>query len=283
MNTSDSAPAYYVDEAVLQEAKEFILSRSPHAPKLAIILGSGLGPFADSIQHDAVISTNEIPHYPVSTVAGHAGRWIFGQVAGKKILALAGRVHTYEGYPISRLAFMVHLLAEIGVTRLIVTNASGGVNQQFTPGDLMLIDDHINLLFANPLRGQHEKKWGERWPDMAQPYDRELQETAMRVALDLKIPLRRGVIVCSKGPSYESAAEVKMYQRLGGDAATMSTVPEVITAVSRGMKVLGISCVTNMCTGLSDKKLDHAEVTETANRISARFAALVKGIVEEIG
>lgn len=283
MKTSDSIPDYYVDETALQEAKEFILSRWQQTSKLAIILGSGLGPFADSIQQDAVIPTKEIPHYPISTVAGHAGRWIFGQVAGKKILALAGRVHTYEGYPISRVAFMVHLLAEIGVTRLIVTNASGGVNQQFAPGDLMLIDDHINLLFANPLRGQHDKKWGERWPDMAQPYDRELQETAMRVARDLKISLRRGVIVCSKGPSYESAAEVRMYQRLGGDAATMSTVPEVITAVSRGMKVLGISCVTNMCTGLSDKKLDHAEVTETANRISERFATLVKGIVKEIG
>jgi purine-nucleoside phosphorylase len=283
MKTSDVAPARYVDETALQEAREFVLSRWQQAPKLAIILGSGLGTFADAIQQDTVIPTEEIPHYPVSTVSGHAGRWIFGHVASKNILALAGRVHTYEGYPISRVAFMVHLLAELGVTRLIVTNASGGINPQFAPGDLMLIDDHINLLFANPLRGQHDKKWGARWPDMAQPYNRELQETAMRVARDLKIPLRHGVLVCSKGPSYESAAEVRMYQRIGGDAATMSTVPEVITAVSRGMEVLGISCVTNMCTGLSDKKLDHAEVTETANRISERFATLVKGIVKEIG
>ena len=283
MPTDDTKPSRYVDDAALQEAREFVDGRCPYAPKLAIILGSGLGTFAEAIQQDVVIPTGEIPQYPVSTVAGHAGRWIFGQVAGKKILALAGRVHTYEGYPISRVGFPVHLLAELGVSRLIVTNASGGVNPKFAPGDLMLIDDHINLMFANPLRGRHDKKLGERWPDMAEPYSRELQEVAMNVARELQIPLRRGVLVASKGPSYESAAEVRMFRRLGGDAATMSTVPEVIAALSRGIKVLGISCVTNLATGLSTRKLDHAEVTETANRISERFAALVKGIVKEVG
>jgi len=282
MTTSDSTPSYYVDEAALRQAKEFILSRHAEAPKLAIILGSGLGTFADAIEPALVISTREIPHYPVSTVAGHAGRWIFGRVAGKEILALAGRVHTYEGYPAARVAFPVHLLAELGVSRLIVTNAAGGVNPQFAPGDLMLIDDHLNLMFDNPLRGQHDKKWGMRWPDMHQPYDRALQEVALQVARDLKMPLRRGVLMASKGPSYETAAEIQMYRRLGADAATMSTVPEVIAAVSRGMKVLGISCITNLCTGLTPHKLDHAEVTETANRISARFAELVKGIVRKI-
>jgi purine-nucleoside phosphorylase len=282
MSTSDSAPAYYVDATALQEAKEFVLSRWQQMPTLAIILGSGLGPFADSIQQEAVISTEEIPHYPVSTVPGHSGRWIFGQMAGRKIVALAGRVHAYEGYPVSRVAFSTHLLAELGVSRLIVTNAAGGVNLQFAPGDLMLIDDHINLMFANPLRGQHDKKWGARWPDMAEPYSRELQEAALQAARELKIPLRRGVLVASKGPSYETAAEIRMYQHLGGDAATMSTVPEVIASVSRGMQVLGISCITNMCTGLSDKKLDHAEVTETANRISERFAVLMQGIIRKL-
>jgi purine-nucleoside phosphorylase len=283
MLTFDSAPAFYVDETTLREAKEFILSRQPYAPKLAIILGSGLGTFADAIQQELVIPTRDIPHYPISTVSGHAGRWIFGVIAGKKIIALAGRVHTYEGYPISRVAFPVHLLAELGVSRLIVTNAAGGLNRQFVPGELMLIDDHINLMFANPLRGQHNKNWGARWPDMYQPYDRGLQDIALQVAQELKITLRRGVLVASKGPSYETAAEVRMFQRLGGDAATMSTVPEVLAAVSRGMNVLGISCITNLCTGLTPHKLDHSEVTEVANRISARFAELVREIVRKVG
>ena len=283
MKPGDSAPLYYVDQAALDEAKTFVLSRQPYAPKLAIILGSGLGTFADAIQQELVIPTREIPHYPISTVSGHAGRWIFGAIAGKKILALAGRVHTYEGYPISRVSFPVHLLAELGVSRLIVTNAAGGLNSQFVPGDLMLIDDHINLMFANPLRGQHDKKCGARWPDMIGPYNRELQEAALQAARELKIPLHRGVLVASKGPSYETAAEVQMFRRLGGDAATMSTVPEVLTAVSRGMQALGISCITNLCTGLTPHKLDHDEVTETANRISARFAELMKEIVRKIG
>ena len=310
MGAPDSAPEFYVDEVALTEARAYIVSRWPYAPKLAIILGSGLGTFADAIQKELVIPTQEIPHYPVSTVTGHAGHWIFSQIAGKKILALAGRVHAYEGYPISLVAFPVHLLAALGVSRLIVTNAAGGINPQFEPGDLMLIDDHINLMFANPLRGQHDKKMGSRsaphhleiteaesaplpkanrkaergrgWPDMIEPYSRELQEVAMNVARDLQIPLRRGVLVASKGPSYESAAEVQMFRCLGGDAATMSTVPEVIAAVSRGMQVLGISCITNLATGHSTRKLDHAEVTETANRISERFAVLIKEIVRQI-
>jgi purine-nucleoside phosphorylase len=283
MAESNQIPEYIVDELLLQQAAAFIKEKVKVMPQLAAILGSGLGPFAEAAQNTTIIPTNTIPGYPVSTVSGHAGRWVFGEIEGKKILVMQGRVHTYEGYPIARVTFPVHLMAELGIQKLIVTNASGGVNPQFKPGDLMLIDDQINFMFANPLRGQHERKWGPRWPDMSDPYSRELQDIAMKVAGNLQIPLRRGVLLASKGPSYESAAEVQMARRLGADALTMSTVPEVIAAVYRRLQVLGISCVTNLATGISPQKLDHAEVTETANRISATFARLMRGIVKEIG
>lgn len=268
---------------MLQQAAAFLKEKISVVPQLAAILGSGLGPFAETATDTAIIPTSTIPGYPVSTVAGHAGRWIFGEIAGKKILLMQGRVHSYEGYPLASVAFPVHLMAVLGITKLIVTNAAGGVNPLFQPGDLMLIDDHINLMFTSPLRGQQQRKWGPRWPDMSDPYSRELQAIALKVAMELQIPLRRGVLLASKGPSYESAAEVQMARRIGADALTMSTVPEVIAAVYRRMQVLGISCITNLATGLSAQKLDHAEVTETANRISATFARLMQGIVKEIG
>jgi purine-nucleoside phosphorylase len=283
MAESIAAPDYIIDEPMLQQAATFLKEKISMMPQLAAILGSGLGPFAETATNTTIIPTNAIPGYPVSTVSGHAGRWVCGEIAGKKILLVQGRVHFYEGYPISRVAYPVQLLAELGVKKLIVTNAAGGVNSQFQPGDLMLIDDHINLMFASPLRGQQQRKWGPRWPDMSDPYSRELQAVALNVATELQIPLRRGVLLVSKGPSYESAAEVQMAKRIGADALTMSTVPEVIAAVYRRMQVLGISCITNLATGLSSQKLDHAEVTETANRISATFARLMQGIVKEIG
>jgi purine-nucleoside phosphorylase len=276
-------PEYIVEESLLLQAKAFIQQHQAQLPKLAAILGSGLGPFAQTPDNATIIPTREIPGYPISTVSGHAGRWVFGEIAGKKILLIQGRVHSYEGYAIARVAFSVHLLAELGIEKLIVTNAAGGLNPLFAPGDLMLIDDHINLMFAGPLRGQHQRKWGPRWPDMSAPYNRELQEAALRVARELQIPLRRGVLLAAKGPSYETAAEIQMARRLGADAVTMSTVPEVIAAVYRRLQVLGISCITNLATGLSPHKLDHAEVTETANRISETFARLMRGIVKEIG
>jgi len=274
---------YIVDEPLLQQAAAFIKEKISVLPQLAAILGSGLGPIADTAQNNTIIPTNTIPGYPVSTVSGHAGRWVFGEIEGKKILLMQGRVHTYEGYPISHVTFPVHLMAALGIKKLIVTNASGGVNPLINSGDLMLIDDQINLMFASPLRGQHQRKWGPRWPDMSEPYNRELQNIAMKVAMELQIPLRRGVLLAAKGPSYESAAEVQMARLIGADALTMSTVPEVIAAVYRRMQVLGISCVTNLATGLTNQKLDHTEVTETANRISATFAKLMRSIIKEIG
>jgi purine-nucleoside phosphorylase len=283
MSESIVAPDYIIDEPMLQQAAAFLKEKIGALPQLAAILGSGLGPFAETAANTTIIPTNTIPGYPVSTVSGHAGRWVFGEIAGKKILLVQGRVHSYEGYPLARVAFPVHLMAELGIEKLIVTNAAGGVNPLFQPGDLMLIDDHINLMFTSPLRGQQQRKWGPRWPDMSDPYSREMQTIALKVAMELQIPLRRGVLLASKGPSYESAAEVQMAKRIGADALTMSTVPEVIAAVHRRMQVLGISCITNLATGLTSQKLDHAEVTETANRISATFARLMQGIVKEIG
>lgn len=283
MSDSINRPDCIIDEPVLQQAVVFLKEKISVMPQLAAILGSGLGLFAETARNTTVIPTNVIPGHPVSTVSGHAGRWVFGEIAGKKILLVQGRVHFYEGYPISRVAYPVQLLAELGVKKLIVTNAAGGVNPLFRPGDLMLIDDHINLMFVSPLRGQQQRKWGPRWPDMSDPYSSELQAIALKVATELQIPLRRGVLLVSKGPSYESAAEVQMARRIGADALTMSTVPEVIAAVFRRMQVLGISCITNLATGLSSQKLDHVEVTETANRISATFARLMQGIVKEIG
>lgn len=272
-----------LDAERLVKAKAYVQQRFAATPRLAIILGSGLGTFAENMENTQSISTADIPEYPRSTVAGHAGRWIVGKIAGKNLLAMQGRVHSYEGYPFTTVGFPVHLMAELGVKRLIVTNAAGGLNPLFKSGDLMLIDDHINFMFANPLRGQHRKEWGERWPDMHAPYDPELQRVALEAARQLGIPLQRGVLFASRGPNYETAAEVKLAQRLGADAATMSTVPEVLVAISRRIQVLGISCVTNLCTGMTNQKLDHAEVTEVANRISATFKQLLQAIIKEIG
>lgn len=272
-----------LDAERLAKAKAYVQQHFATIPRLALILGSGLGTFAENMQDAQALSTADVPEYPRSTVAGHAGRWIVGKIAGKNLLAMQGRVHSYEGYPFSIVGFPVHLMAELGVKRLIVTNAAGGLNPLFKSGDLMLIDDHINFMFANPLRGQHRKEWGERWPDLHAPYDPELQRVALEAARQLGIPLQRGVLFASRGPNYETAAEVKLAQCLGADAATMSTVPEVLVAISRRMQVLGISCVTNLCTGMTNQKLDHAEVTEAANRISATFKQLLQAIIKEIG
>lgn len=264
----------------LQEAVKYIRSKTEAEPKLAIILGSGLGPFAEELQSQTTILTSTIPHYPKSTVEGHEGKWIFGEISGKSILAMKGRVHAYEGYPLARVTFPIHLMAQLGIVRLIVTNAAGGHNPNFVPGDLMLISDHINLMFDNPLIGPNEI--GPRFPDMCAPYDPKLIELAEKTALELGIKLRKGVLAALKGPTYETAAEVKMLRRLGADAGTMSTVPEVIAAVSRGIKVLGISCITNLGTGMTRNKLSHDEVTEVAKQVKNKFSRLIKEIIIRI-
>lgn len=200
----------------------------------------------------------------------------------KKILVIQGRVHSYESHSAAKTGFMIHLLAELGIQRLLVTNAAIGLNQHLTPGDLMLIDDHINMMFANPLRGQHRKEWGKRWPDMYAPYDPALQKAALQTAVQLGIPLRRGVLFATRGPSYETAAEIQMAKHFGADAITKATVPEVLVAISRSMHVLGLSCITSMATGVSTQKLEHHEAMEFAGRASSTFARLVVGTVKRM-
>lgn len=276
-----STPSDLLDR--LRESKRYVEDRVRPAARIAVVLGSGLGPFADELEEATVLDCREIPHYPISTVEGHAGRWVFGKVAGIDILAMQGRVHAYEGYSVAAVTYPIHLMAEIGIRDLIVTNAAGAVTARLQPGDLMLIVDHINLMYDNPLLGPNDPRLGPRFPDMSEPYSQELTAVAENVALDLGIPVEKGVMVASKGPNYETAAEVEMYRRLGGDAATMSTVPEVIVARYRGMKVLGISCITNLATGLSDRPLSHEEVVQVGRRVRQKFARLIAAVIEGIG
>ncbi|MGQ9561341.1 MAG: purine-nucleoside phosphorylase [Candidatus Oleimicrobiaceae bacterium] len=248
-------------------------------PEVAVILGSGLGSFADTLADATALATSSLPHYPRSTVPGHAGRWVYGRLGDVRVLAVQGRVHYYEGYAIQQVGYPVHLLAHLGTKALVVTTASGGVNPTLSPGDLMLIVDHINLGFANPLIGPPEEQMGPRFPDMSEPYDRRFLEIARQVGMDLGIPLRQGVFCWLPGPTYETAAEVNMLRRIGVDAASMSTVPEVIVARQRGMRVLGISCITNLATGLSDQPLSHAEVTAVADRMRGRLNEFLRGVI----
>ncbi len=266
----------------LQYALKYVRGKISSKPKIAIILGSGLGPFADELSDKIVISTSSIPNYPVSTVEGHAGKWIMGEFKGKPVLALKGRVHSYEGYSLQKVTFGIHLLAEFGIQTMIVTNAAGGLNRSFAAGDLMLITDHINLMFDNPLFGPNDNSLGPRFPDMCAPYSVKLQKLAENTALELGIKLQKGVLASLKGPTYETAAEVRMMQNLCADAGTMSTVPEVITAVYRGLRVLGISCITNLGTGMTPNKLSHEEVTEVAEHVKDKFFRLIKEIITRL-
>jgi purine-nucleoside phosphorylase len=256
-----------------------LASLLPGTADVAIILGSGLGAFADTFEDAKAIRTSDLPGYPVSTVAGHAGKIVFGRVGKTRVMAFQGRIHQYEGYSPDQVVTPVRLAHAAGARILIVTNASGAFTKRFSPGDLLLIDDHINLQFRNPLRGP-QRKGESRWPDLGYAYDRDLCKLAEKVALDLQIRLKRGVLAGLLGPTYESPAEARMLARLGADAGCMSTVPEVIAAVALGMRVLGISCVTNWSGGISDHPLTHADVQEVAARASSSFTKLLAGILE---
>lgn len=250
-------------------------------PAAAIILGSGLGGLIHQIDPLAEIPFADIPGFPVTAVAGHSGMLIAGSLAGKFVLALAGRFHIYEGHDVRLAAFPARVLHALGAPVLIVTNAAGGVNRLWQPGDLMLIRDHINLMFRNPLVGPVEEG-DARFPDMSDPYDPRLADLARAAAAEQGIPLREGVYAAQTGPAYETAAEVRMLAFLGADATGMSTVPEVIVARAIGMRVLGFSCITNLACGLSNTPITHAEVLETTARAAKRFEALVKGVVARL-
>ena len=265
----------------LTEAVDYISAQGVARARIAIILGSGLGSFADDLAEPVIISGRQIPHYPVSTVAGHDGKLVSGSWSGEPVLAVKGRTHYYEGYDIRQVTFIVRILAALGVKLLIVTNAAGGVNRRFRPGDLMLITDHINQMFANPLIGPLD--YGEpRFPDMSDPYAQKYQKVAEEVALAERIPLQRGTLYVSTGPSYETRSEIRMIEKAGGDAVSMSTVPEVIAANHAGLNVLGISCITNMATGISSTPLSHDEVTRTADQVRKKFISLITGIIERL-
>ena len=266
----------------LEESLQYIRKKTDASPKLGIILGSGLGVFADKLDSIQKIPTSQIPHYPKSTVEGHAGNFVFGKWKDIPVLTIQGRTHYYEGYPIEQVTYFVRIMTALGIKVLMVTNASGGVNPILVPGELMLITDQINGMFRNPLNGPL-KYGGERFPDMSNPYASEYFEIIEKIAQEKQIKLHRGTLYTSTGPTYETAAEVKMIRELGGDIASMSTVPEVIVANQAGLKVIGISCITNLATGISSQPLSHSEVTETADKVREKFIQLVSGTIEQIG
>lgn len=265
-----------------KEAAQAISKRGGVQPKIGLILGSGLGVLANEIQEAQVIPYDDIPHFPVSTVEGHAGQLVIGKLESQPVVAMQGRFHFYEGYGMKEVTFPIRVMREMGVETLIVTNASGGINESFHAGDLMLIRDHINFTFTNPLIGSNHPEWGVRFPDMSQAYDPAYRQLAYRVAEAHDVKLEEGVYVGFTGPTYETPAEIRMCRRLGADAVGMSTVPEVIVARHAGIRVLGISCITNMAAGILPQPLSHDEVMETAEQAKPKFIRLVKGIVKDI-
>ncbi|NLO99665.1 MAG: purine-nucleoside phosphorylase [Clostridiaceae bacterium] len=264
----------------LEKTAHYIKSRIGYTPEIAVILGSGLGKLADYIEESMEIPYEEIPNFPRTTVVGHEGKLIFGTLKKRRIVAMKGRFHYYEGNDMDAVVFPVRVFKRMGIDNIIVTNAAGGVNTGFTPGDLMLITDHISLFCENPLRGENIDELGPRFPDMSAIYDKELRKIALESAKKLGIDLKEGIYSYCKGPSYESPAEIKALRIMGADAVGMSTVPEAIVARHMGMRVLGISCITNMAAGVLDQPLDHAEVMETGKLAEKKFSGLVSDIIE---
>ncbi|OZI11972.1 purine-nucleoside phosphorylase [Bacillaceae bacterium SAS-127] len=266
----------------IEQATQYLTKVSQKSPKIGLILGSGLGVLAEEIENAVKIPYSEIPDFPVSTVEGHAGQLVFGTLSGKEVVAMQGRFHYYEGYSFDQVTFPVRVMKALGVETVIVTNAAGGVNEAFEPGDLMIITDHINMMGGNPLIGPNDNRLGVRFPDMSEAYSRELQQLAKEIANKINLSVQEGVYVGNTGPVYETPAEVRMARTLGGDAVGMSTVPEVIVARHSGMKVLGISCISNMAAGMLDQPLAHDEVIETTEKVRADFLLYVKEIIKSM-
>jgi purine-nucleoside phosphorylase len=249
------------------------------APTAAVVLGSGLGDFAGTLSDAVSIPYGQLPHWPVSRVIGHEGRLVVGQVKGRTIAALAGRVHAYEGHDLRTVTFSIRVLGLLGVKTLILTNAAGGINTSFASGALMVIDDHINLTGSNPLVGPNEDNFGPRFPDMTEVYARRLRGIADRAGAAIGLTLSHGVYAALLGPSYETPAEIRYLRAIGADAVGMSTAVEAIAARHMGIEVLGISCISNMAAGVLPQPLDHNEVLETTRRVRDRFMALLEGIL----
>ena len=270
----------YNDQLI--KATEYIQNQTSYKPSFGLILGSGLGVLADEIEDPSIIPYEAIPHFPVSTVAGHAGQLVIGKLEAKTVIAMQGRFHYYEGYTMEEVTLPVRVMKELGVTTLFVTNAAGGINKNFQPGDLMIITDHINNMGTNPLIGKNDPSLGDRFPDMSQAYDRKLIALAENCAAELGLEVQKGVYVGNTGPSYETPAEVNMLRHLGGDAVGMSTVPEVIVANHAAMDVLGISCISNMAAGILEQPLSHEEVIETTEKVRADFLQFVRKIISSL-
>ncbi len=263
----------------VREASEAMSHGTKHRPTLALVLGSGLGAFARELSSAQTIPYDEIPHFPRSTVAGHAGRMVIGKFAGTTLLVMSGRVHAYEGYSAREVAFPVRVLGSLGIKTLVVTNAAGAVNKAFKPGDLMIITDHLNLTAKNPLVGPDEPELGPRFPDMTEAYSPKLKKICEDAAYRIGLNMRKGVYAGLLGPSYETPAEIRMLRTLGADAVGMSTVLEVIAANQMDIKVLGISCMTNMAAGILPTKLDHREVMQTGERVRDVILELLREVV----
>jgi purine-nucleoside phosphorylase len=268
--------------AAADSAAHLILARTPLRPRIALVLGSGLGGFADSLTDAARVPYAEIPCFPQSTAIGHAGRMVIGNAGNVAVAAMQGRVHLYEGYSAQEITFPIRVFARMGIRAVILTNAAGGINLTYSQGALVLIRDHINLQGANPLVGPNDDRFGVRFPDMTHAYAREYRAIAREEAARLKITLQEGVYAGLLGPSYETPAEIEYLRRIGADLVGMSTVAEVIAARHMQMKVLAISCVTNMAAGILDQPLSHAEVMETGERVKSTFESLLRAVLPRL-
>ena len=268
----------------LDACAAFLRGKRDRVPAVGLVLGSGLGAFAERLKNRLAIPYEEIPHFPVpSGVVGHAGELVLGDVDSTPVAVLSGRVHFYEGRPMTDVVFPARALARLGVGAVVLTNAAGGVRRTFKPGDLMLLTDHINAFGTNPLIGPNEDSLGARFPDMSRVYDPGLRKLAKDTARSLRIPLREGVYLGNSGPSYETPAEIRAYRTIGADAVGMSTVPEAIALSHTGVRVLGISTITNMAAGILPKPLDHSEVLATTKKVGDRFVRLLTALVPKIG
>ena len=266
----------------VEQAAQFVLGKTKLRPKIAVVLGSGLGAFGDELREPTRVPYQEIPFFPRSTAVGHAGRLLIGKSSDVPVAAMQGRVHLYEGYSARDVAFPMRVLARMGVKAAILTNAAGGINLEYKQGALVVINDHINLQGHNPLVGENDERFGPRFPDMTRGYHKPYLEIVLEEAKRLKLEVHQGVYAALLGPSYETPAEIRYLRTIGADLVGMSTVAETIAARQMGVRVLAISCVTNMAAGILDKPLDHREVLETAERVKGQFIALLRAVIPRI-
>lgn len=266
----------------INKAKEFVQSKTTEKPTIGIILGSGLGPFADTLEDAVHIPYHTIPHFAASEAVGHANELVIGKIAGKTVVAMKGRFHYYEGVSLDEVTFPVRVMKALGVEKLIITNACGAVNTEFNPGDLMLITDHINLTANNPLIGPNNPELGVRFLDVSEVYNKAMRQIVLDIAKEQDITLRQGVYAWWTGPTYETPAEIRMIRTLGADAVGMSTVPEALIARHSGIDTIGISCLTNMACGILEQPLSHDEVIETAERVKSTFLKLISEVISRL-